>query len=418
MKKAQKVLSRYLSAKQVQIDLAWLESLRKDFLTLLKNLPRVKDYKTAHQLREALWVYRNRFEDLFFKRFLDKTLKYEFEIPDSTKDYLDKKIRGPAWQFCSNLTQIPINFSGPYRGEDTLFREYEEEAPKWEVRLRGKSRFFWTEMKDVIGRISYEGKEISVDLPEEELVTLAGFKTLVKGYGRNSWDKECLGILKAGLEIYKRKASATLPWLIKHQLPVEIDFEATLDKAGSYAGKHINFYACTLINETPERAAHIMAHEMGHHMFKSLSGAAQTFWSEAIRGDLGEIDLQELLDKWPNDLWAFEFTKFMAEKDPVLALQVDALSHEGHTKNMDRKEDFQRLLDEGQRTLRVPKTPISGYANKNKEEAFCEAVGLLVAYGPRAVHERVRGWLKIVIPGEIKLAKLAVPRTFLGCLPR
>ena len=87
-------------------------------------------------------------------------------------------------------------------------------------------------------------------------------------------------------------------------------------------------------------------------------------------------------------------------------LQLEVLS-QGHGDSTAywRKEDFQEALDSGVTTLSVPKTPITGYAGKNPEEAFCEAVGLLVAYGPRAVHEKIRHYLEIVIPGKVKLAR-------------
>jgi hypothetical protein len=75
-----------------------------------------------------------------------------------------------------------------------------------------------------------------------------------------------------------------------------------------------------------------------------------------------------------------------------------------------KKEDFQALYEKGTRTLNVPKTPITAYANKSPEESFCETLGLLVAYGPRTLHERVQWWLKTVLPSEIKIASLLIPK--------
>jgi hypothetical protein len=158
-----------------------------------------------------------------------------------------------------------------------------------------------------------------------------------------------------------------------------------------------------------------MAHEMGHHLWQTyLSGEAKDFWTTAIRGDYGDLDVEELIRKWPGNTWAFEFTKVMGQEDPILALQVDAVSHDESLVRgkgeLQKKEDFERLLNQGIRTLKVPKTPITGYANKNPEEAFCEAIGLLVSYGPRAVHEKVQGWLSIVLPGQVKLAHISVEK--------
>lgn len=41
---------------------------------------------------------------------------------------------------------------------------------------------------------------------------------------------------------------------------------------------------------------------------------------------------------------------------------------------------------------------ISEYAKKNAEEAFCEALGLLAAYGSRAVGAEVAAWLQTIVP--------------------
>ncbi len=46
----------------------------------------------------------------------------------------------------------------------------------------------------------------------------------------------------------------------------------------------------------------------------------------------------------------------------------------------------------------VPKNPISAYASKNEEEAFCEAVGKLVSFGHNTLPEPVLVWLKTVLP--------------------
>ena len=42
--------------------------------------------------------------------------------------------------------------------------------------------------------------------------------------------------------------------------------------------------------------------------------------------------------------------------------------------------DFQAALDSGRRIL-LPQHPITAYAHKNPEEAFCEVAGLWVARG-------------------------------------
>jgi hypothetical protein len=187
-----------------------------------------------------------------------------------------------------------------------------------------------------------------------------------------------------------------------------------LSKGGTYDSitHTINFYMATSTG-SPERATHVLAHEMGHHLYKIyLDDKAKEFWEMAIKGDFGDLDLGDLLRHWPGNAWAYDFLDAMLDKDPLLALQVDAVSNDpsyaSGPEKLQSKEDFQALYDSGVHTLRVPQNPISGYANRNPEEAFCEAIGRLVAEGPGALPSLVRKWLQITLPGDIRLAVFRV----------
>ena len=181
-----------------------------------------------------------------------------------------------------------------------------------------------------------------------------------------------------------------------------------------YHFQQITIYTSALMQQQPQKVSHFMAHEMGHHLWSHLSKGARQFWDAAIRQDYGPIDVASLLADWTDEsMWAFEFVTYMRDKDPTLALQVDTAwqGWRGQSK-LTKREDFARLLEQGETTVNVPKTPITGYAGKSPEEAFCEAIGMLVGYGPRAVHERVRHWLKITIPGMAKMAERSVEHEF------
>ena len=389
------------------LDLAWVEGLRKDFLTLLKNLPRVKDYKTAHQLRDAVKIYRENFNELFFEHFLNHDLKYGEGVSESDARYIDQKIRGYAWSFAVELS-VPIGFADEYYSEEARFRSFEKEFPAWKARVQRKAQVFWKEMKEVIEYFEQVHKKpLTVKVPTVEKTVLEGFQLIMRGFEEGDEHHEAaLGMLKAGLSAYRQRAAAVAPILLKKQLPVECEFKATLDKGGEYhhAG-YISLYMSSVTSKGPKWVTHVMAHEMGHHLFRTvLSKETQTFWHQTIKGDFGDLDLKELLDKWPGDAWAFNMIEKIGDSDPILALQVDAVSHDNAYGDLQTKEDFQKLYDSGTRTVRVPKHPVTGYGNKNPEEAFCEAIGLLVAYGPRAVHERVRWWLDIALPGQIRVA--------------
>ena len=407
---AENIVRRHLVAREIRLDLAWVEGLRKDFLTLLKNLPRVHDYKTAHQLRDAFQVYRKNFDDLFFEHFLNNDLKYNQGISEGDVKWYDKKLRGPAWSFSTEL-RPPIGFADEYRTEAVQFAEFQREYPQWKARVQRKAQLFWKEMKDFLDYYTrvHDKPGIDVQVPAIENATLEGFKLVMKGFkeGDEYHEKE-LAVLKEGLKLYRQRASAVAPILLKKQLPVFIEFKTTLDKGGEYNHDGtITFFASSISNKGPKWVAHAMAHEMGHHLWRAaLSKEAQNYWYATIRGDYGDLDIQELLNKWPGDTWAYDFPRVLGETDPILALQVDAVSHEGGRggRDLQTKEDFQKLLDSGQKTIIVPKTPITGYANKSPEEAFSETIGLLVAYGPRALDPKVRMWLDTALPGAFKSA--------------
>jgi len=391
------------------LDLDWVEGLRKDFLTLLKNLPRVKDYKTAHELRAAFTVYRSNFKELVFDHFLNQDLKYGENVPEGDARYIDQKIRSVAWDFSIELS-VPIGWPDDYYSEAARFSAFEKEFPAWKTRVQRKAQVFWKEMREVIEYFerSYQ-KPLMVKVPTVDKTVLEGFQLVMRGFDEgDSYHREALGVLKAGLSAYRQRATAVAPILLQKQLPVECEFKSTLDKGGEYhhAG-YIALYMSAFTSKGPKWCTHVMAHEMGHHLFRTvLSKGTQDFWNQTIKGDFGDLDLKDLLDKWPGDAWAFNMIDKIGDSDPILALQVDAVSHDGaYGERLQTKEDFQKLYDSGTRVLQVPKHPITGYANKNPEEAFCEVLGLLVTNGPRTVHERVQWWLKVALPGKIKIAK-------------
>jgi hypothetical protein len=416
---AHRVLARFLIADKVMVDLALIEKLRKDFLTLVKNIPLVKDYKTAHELRVAIRIYSNRFDDMFFKHFLGDAVKYDIsKATGHDVSWIDHKTRAVAWTWMSELKSMPIGFANEYYSEESRFLEFERNAPKWKARVQAKARVFWTAMREVFEMLKTNGMapEIPVDVPKDETITLEGFQVIMHGFKSDRtdlsdthWNEKVLSKLKQGLQDYKTKAAKILPWLIQNQLPVILDFGMTLDEGGRYNGDGtITLSTASLISERPEWATHVMAHEMGHHLFKHLGKDGSDFWYAVISGDLKELDIAELLSKWPPNVGHFTHSlmKHLETSDPVLALQLDALSHDrAYLHDRFNRDDFEKLLSEGTKTVRVPSTPITAYANKNPEEAFCEAIGLMVAYGPGRVPEQVRHWLHIAIPGKVKFAR-------------
>ena len=402
-----------------RLDLTWVESLRKDFLILMKNLPRVNDYEDAKKLRDGFKVFRDRFNHDFFDVFINRDLRrnegMSFGLSKSDADYIDKRISTPAWSFYIAMLSFPLMLAGPSVSEESQLYRFKEDLPQWEARMRRGAQGFWKEMKEVIDWFERYRKPIDLRVPTVENAKLEGFQVIMDGYEEDDeHDREALEVIKEGLRTYRKRAGSILPLLLQKQVPIRVKFDRKLDQGGEYdqATKTIIFYASSVLPKGPFWVAHAIAHEMGHHIWHTiLSTEAQETWEQTIKGDYGDLDLAELLNNWPANAWASDMVRYLGDTNLTLALQVEAVTHDrSYGEDLTTKEDFQRLYDSGTRTLRIPKTPITGYANKNPQEAFCEAIGMLVAYGSRAVHEKIRMWLEAMLPGAVKLAQRIVAR--------
>jgi DNA topoisomerase-1 len=383
------------------IDVAWVVKMRKDFLALMKNLPRVHDYETAATLRKAFATYRENFNEFFFLHFLKNT-----EVSPAIRSILSKV----GWDFYIELT-LPLAQPNEYYSEAARFAEFKQEFKPWESRLRTRAQAFWRKLNDILE--TRTDQRIVVKVPTKDRLVLEGFQADVVGYNPDDeFDRKALERFKEGLRIYKRHASQVLPILIKRQLPLVVDFTASIDEGGRYERTYIVISPTAGSSvDKPQIVAKTMAHEMGHHIFSMLSSGAEEFWNEAVHADRTDLDLGELLTEWPVSMrYASDFVDHMAMKDALLALQVDVLSW-GHGGGSWRdRGDFQAAYDRGERSVTVPKSPVSGYGGKNPEEAFCEAIGHLVAYGPMAVLPIVKHWLNIILPGEIKTGSSQMAR--------
>ena len=417
-KMAVRVASR-CAAKVVKVDGPWVDKMRKDFLMLMKNVPRVKDYDTAIKLKEAFDRWRGQYTEFFFKRFLDNSLKYDDRVSERIRQEIDRTVRKPAKEFLSEA-DLPIDLATKHIPASIQLERYFEDVKKWDKRVRRKAQVFWKALKEAVSIYEkgwYKGPDapstLQAEVPVYEKAVIEGFQVEVRGYNHGEEiDREAMPLIREALKRYRKNASSRMPWLLQNQLPMVLEFEATLDLAGRYNHDGtITIFASAAIDSNPNALAKTMAHEMGHHLWRLLSKSAQDYWSAAISGDYGDLDIRKLLSGWPSGMWAYEYAEHLADKDPILSLQLDTVwPGYGGRQEMAERQDFEDRLEAGYPTLSVPKNPITGYAGRSPEEAFCEAIGMAVTYGSRAVLPQVRKWLNVVIPGQVKLASRVVAR--------
>lgn len=400
-------------ARRTPFDTTFIEGLRKEFLLLMKNAKIVKDPKMAEAWRRAMGNWRERFNDLIYKRLKDAIGNIPLQYPHVSRDEATK------WQryVGTNTWDLYIHAGVPFHrdpnfDEETSFYRYQRDLKKWQGQVRRGARKAWKTLNEFVSwyRYTTQAGDPAIDIPAEEQTTIEGFQVLVKGFDNTAFHNEYLERFKISLRLYKSRAAKVFPLLLRKQLPLVLDFKAEIDTGGEYIrGQYISI-SYHASEKNPGRMAQILAHEMGHHIYQTyLSGEARKFWYSAITGNYGKLDLNDVLRRYGTG--SFYDNAQIKKQDPILWLQIQGVFESyDHVfaprtgPSLFGMDDVREYLDNGgQAVWTVHGKPITGYAHKNPEEAFCEALGMLVGYGPRTVLPEVRSWLQTILP-NLKIA--------------
>lgn len=383
------------------------QKLRKDFLVLVGNIKRVKNYDDAEKLRAGVRSWREFLYDWAaqIRADLESRKRMQPPVPESAVKSLVKAL-DPVWALCSELMSFPLEIyrSGEQHGKskEALFADYQREIAKWDARARKKATEAWKAMDAVVlyaGNVGYGGEAVKLSTKDVENIELEGFRVRLVGFEDENERGEMQAALVRGLSMYRDRARKVFPLLLKKQLPLVI--KANSDGSNAAASyNHAGFIEVNPMGHATGRDLReftkIMAHEMSHHIYQTyLSGEARQAWLDFIHGGTVPLDLRDALasmKKHGDDL---------EKQDPVLALQIQGLGNDPAYKDLrlysaKRIEDY--LADGGDPIVRVNRSPITGYGAKNPEEAFCDAIGLLVGYGPRTVLPDVVGFIRNLVP--------------------
>lgn len=410
-----------------------VEQMRKDVLLLMKNVDRTESFDDARKFREGVntWVewYRERLYEHLMPNIEYAVRKavtgsdkwtdepYFQEQIEKWVKFWDKKLRTPTWDLYIALREMPMSTTHlmekyqQVSAEDakrSIFDKWTSEKKKWSDRVKRVARGAWTALGEFLTWLTNHKVEMERTHREVTQQRMEGFSVRIVGFERGeNFSQQSLTKFETALRMYRQRASQVLPILIKGQLPIEFNLACKVDQGGRYEGDHIK--VCAVLDD-PKGYVRIIAHEMGHHLWGTyVSADMQRFWRDALRGDYTDLDLHDLLDVWKNGESHYTLIDRLKHEDPILSLQFESLlaDYGGSTFKWRNREDLVRYLNEGNSAnVKVPANPITEYANKNEEEAFCEVVGYLVAYGPRAVTQTVRGWFNTILPGYYREASI------------
>ncbi len=225
--------------------------------------------------------------------------------------------------FVAKVSLAPGVFSPPI--EERSLAAWQRDAFQTFTRRRGEwERAAWSRAQVAFADLASlaSSRPVTLYVARAERVVVEGVSVGLRPMAERTAAR-ALDVLAEALRLLR--VQRRVPWLLARMPPLVLTVECVSDGvrvAGGYEPSRRTVEVCASLaaDETPRELARTLAHEAGHHVWRtSLSGAAQAAWEAFRKG--------------------------------------------GHW--------------------------ISDYAQKNAEEAFCEALGLLAAYGPRAVGAEV-----------------------------
>lgn len=414
-----------LGESQEHLTVEKVERFRKDFLTLMRNLKKLKELRDLREneiWRKAVIKWGDDFYEALTK--IKQEIEDRVSAQERGGEYINEhdaayllRTMSDVWSFATDMTSPPGSPLAYYRDmndrdlaqgresgwwtDDRILERFLGDLGPWERRTRDHSREAWKWLKEMAtwsqrtGLNSGGGKTISIGSRPQNL-SLAGFQVQLKDYNEAEHGDRMLRDFERGLKWYRQRASKVYPGMLKGTMPFVLDFKGGRgSSAASYEHDHINvnFWGAT---GKPSAIGHVIAHEMGHRIWRTLSDAAQKRWSVFVKGSHGVLDLRDVVRKWLGKEREFK------RKDPITYLRFETLMHDPRYSHLDifsLKSAERHLENGGTSTFDVTLRPITGYGAKDPEEAFCEALGLLVSFGPRAVLPEIRHMLTSIAIG-------------------
>ena len=382
-----------------------VERFRKEFLQILKNTKRLKDYRDVVQFYEACRTWGTS-----LRAYLDVAAKAVMDpasyAPHREREAIANQLRT---NLPTRLRDVPKPLD-PGSFPDETHQANVRRIADWEKEIRVDARDVWKRLT----KAAQAWEELAKKYQDTSTVVPVEYGTLEKFSVKfiGPIEPKDLGKLRAALRVYRQRASKTFPWILRYQLPLVIDLYGSLDQGATYHGKYITVYELSGSSK-PIEIAKTLAHEMGHHVFKTLlSHEKQKFWEAAVKGTRGPLDLRDVLklstSRYPGTDPA------VMQSDPLMALRIESLEHDPAyaDEKLNNRREIERYLAEGNDPIvQVTTEPITAYGSKNPEEAFCEALSLLVAYGPRTVLPVVQKRMRMLLPDLKVTAAVQIERT-------
>lgn len=364
-------------------------AFRADYREALRAVREAGDHREARAARDAV-------RDLGAVYFAYMAaLQASLRAPDVRPEVADQFMRGVL---LSRLAfTVPFDEARDTVGRRVAYGSFVRARGPWEVMAwRAASRAF-ENLERYAGNLPR-----TLHLAREERVMVAGVPVGVGSMARATAAR-AIDVLDAALRILREQRR--VPWLLSRLPPIAITSECErsgVTMQGEYdpATRRILICAGSMLGATPLAVAHTIAHEAGHHLWRtSLSDAAQDAWRREVALAVERVPVRAVLALWPEGDTLDDVVRRLRTLNPPLSLALQGAHERGSLRGWTKREAWTAwLARDPNAAVDLSSAPVSAYGAKDPEEAFCEALGLLAAYGLRAVLPEVAQWLRAVVP--------------------
>lgn len=254
-----------------------------------------------------------------------------------------------------------------------------------------------TAAKNIGDRLAGKAKRPSRAKPIMSEIQIAGLRVLLRGFNeKDEYDVKDFRYCQSVIERSVKKIRDT--YGVKVWPTVEIDFKKMPPAQGTYYTALTKLVLWAKGNNTGhiEEGIKTFVHEYGHFVMNNyLDKKTKQAWIDLVEADKVSVNMRDIAAHWKEGENVSAFLDRLKKEDPLLAVKAEyVLLYLNKGKYLPTREE----LLKSNKVVRLSQHPVTPYGHTDPEEAFCEAFGNLVAYGPRTVHPLILSWMKLVLP--------------------
>ena len=392
---------------------AWIEGLRQEVLRILRTVESASTYAEATSIRQYLAAWVPAFEDRMMhladaaQRVLAPGDRFDAEPVRAVRTLA----RDLAHRLLYEFDERPMGHHlAPDDFERWTFATWLRTRDASVRRLRELAQRLWRALREAHDAAAHRGATLTLTAEEPRPYRLAGFDVALVGDAQVPGAGDFVRRFERILRVLRERLDRVMPGAAALFCPIVLVWGAGYDARlmGQYfpASEVIEMYPEGLEGVRDDGVVAAVAHEGGHHLWRRvLDSAARAEWAAFVEQSLVTLDLATLRAAWETaqamvgePLSLLEVAQVLRAHDPRLALQVESLLN---LPDAPWRPDvtLAELDAAASRTSpKVLRDPITAYARKNAQDAFCEALALLVGYGGHTLPGDVRQWLRVVVP--------------------